>query len=90
MRRAEEGTIDYDLPITSSLPKRDAVLKSKTNKQRLASVLSTSSLGENAVMESRDDGGAFSHDKADITTMSISLRLHMVSDDTNEFVLLVY
>ncbi len=41
-------------------------LKSKNNKWRLASVLGTFSLGENAMMETRDDG-AFGHDEADIT-----------------------
>lgn len=69
MRRAGEATVDYEFSITSSLPKRDAILKSKTNKQRLASVLSTFSLGENVMMETRDDG-AFSHDEADITMVS--------------------
>ena len=97
MRRTGEATIDYDLSITSSLPKRDAILKSKTNKQRLASVLSTFSLGENVKMETRDDG-AFGHDEADITMVSYVIQaakyrkdvIRMVSDDTDVFVLLVY
>ncbi len=33
MRRAGEVIIDYELSITSSLPKRDVILKSK-NKRR--------------------------------------------------------
>lgn len=97
MRRACEATIDYDLSITSSLPKRDAILKSKTNKQKLASVLSTFSLGENVTMETKDDG-AFSHDEADITMVSYVIQaatygkgvVRVVSDDTDVFVLLVY
>jgi len=55
MRHTGEGTIDYELSITSSLLKRDAILKSKTNKQRLSSVLSTFSLKENVTMETRDE-----------------------------------
>ena len=44
MRRGNESIIDYELSITSHLPKRDAILKSKNNKRMLASVLSTFSL----------------------------------------------
>ena len=36
MRRAGEVVIDYELSINSPLPKRDAILKSKNNKWRLA------------------------------------------------------
>ena len=46
LRRAGEVVIDYELSITSPLPKRDAILKSKSNKRRLASVLCTFSLGD--------------------------------------------
>ena len=74
MRRAGEVVIDYDLSITSPLPKRDAILKSKNNKRRLASVLCTFSLGDNAMMETHDDG-AFSHDEADVTMFPMSSRL---------------
>ena len=38
MRRAAEVPIDYELSITSPLPKRDAIMKSKNNKRKLASV----------------------------------------------------
>ena len=41
MQRAGEVIIDYELSITTSLPKRDTILKIKNNKRRLASVLST-------------------------------------------------
>ena len=39
MRRAGEVFSNYDLSISSLLPKRDATLKSKNNKRSLASVL---------------------------------------------------
>ena len=66
------------LCITTSLPKRDAILKiailkSKNNKRRLASVLSTFSKGENVTMETRNDG-VFDHDEADVTTVSYVLK----------------
>ena len=73
MGRTGEATIDYDLSITTSLPKRNVIMKSKTNKQRLASVQSTFSLRENVMMETTDDG-AFGHDEADITIASYVIR----------------
>ena len=95
--RAVEESIDYDLSITCSLPKRDIIMKCNNNKQNLASVLSTFSIGENVVMETKDDG-AFSHDEADITMISYVLQaayagknvIRVLSDDTDVFVLLVY
>ena len=72
-------------------------MKCKNNKQKLASVLSTFIIGENVVMETKDDG-AFSHDEADITMISYVLQaayagknvIRVLSDDTDAFVLLVY
>ena len=60
MRRAAEVPIDYELSITSHLPKRDAIMKSKNNKRKLASELSTFTLGDMTTIESRDDS-AFDH-----------------------------
>ena len=72
-------------------------MKSKNNKRRLASVLSTFSLGEHATMETLDDG-IFAHDEADVTMISYVLQaasqgqnvIRVLSDDTDVFVLLVY
>ena len=97
MRRAGEVVVDYELSITSPLPKRDAILKSKNNKRRLASVLCTFSMDNNVTMETRDDG-AFSHDEADVTMVSYVIQaashgksvIRVLSDDTDVFVLLVY
>lgn len=97
MRRAGEVVIDYELSITSPLPKRDAILKSKNNKRRLASVLCTFNVGENVSMETRDDG-VFGHDEADVTMVSYVLEaancrkgvIRILSDDTDVFILLVY
>ena len=44
--------IDYELSITSPLPKRDAIMKSKNNKRRLASELSTFTVGDMTITES--------------------------------------
>ena len=41
MRKASEVVIDYELSVASHLPKRDAIMKSKSNKRKLASVLGT-------------------------------------------------
>ena len=99
LRRTGEVVIDYELSITSPLPKRDAILKSKSNKRRLASVLCTFSLGDTVTMETQDDG-AFSHDEADVTMISYVLQatnhgksvIRVLGDDTDVdvFVLLVY
>ena len=72
MRRAGEVFSNYDLSISSLLPKRDAILKSKNNKRRLASVLSTFDVEEDVTMDSPDDS-AYGHDEADITMISYVL-----------------
>ncbi len=97
MRQAGEVILKYEFSIASPLAKRDATLKSKNNNWRLASVLSTFSLGENAMMDTRDDG-AFGEQEVDITMISYVLEaaydgkgvIRMLSDDTDMFVLLVY
>ena len=97
MRRAAEVPIYYELSITSPLPKRDAIMKSKNNKRKLASLLSTFTVGDMTTIESRDDS-AFDHDEADITMISYVIEaakcgkdvIRVLSDDTNVFVLLVY
>ena len=83
--------------ISSLLPKRNAILKSKNNKRRLASVLSTFDAEEDATMDSPDDS-AYGHDEADITLISYVLEsanngkgvIRVLSDDTDVIVLLVY
>ncbi len=77
MQRAGEVIIDYELSITTSLPKRDAILKSMNNKRMLASILSTFSVGENVIIDSRDDG-VFNHDEADITMVSYVLKAEVM------------
>ncbi len=72
IRRAAEVPIDYELSITSALPKRDAIMKSKNNNRKLASVLSTFTVGDMTTTESRDDS-AFDHDEADITMISYAI-----------------
>jgi len=97
MRCAGEVVVDYELSITSPLPKRDAILKSKSNKRRLASVLCTFSMGDTVTMKTRDDG-TFSHDEAYVTMVSYVIQaashgrcvICVLSDDTDVFILLVY
>ena len=66
MRRAGEGSTDYNLAANSPLPNRDAILKNKHNKRELSWVLSLFNLGPSVTMDSRYDG-AITHDKADVT-----------------------
>ena len=97
MRRTGDVIIYSDLSITSPLPKRDVILRSKNNKRTLASVLRTSTVGKNWTMDTQDDG-AFGHDEADITMISYVLDaanhgkdvVRVLSDDTDVFILLVY
>ena len=89
--------IDYKLSVASHLPKRDAIMKSKSNKRKLASVLGTFNLGKNTSVETCDDG-LFQHDESDVTRVSFVLQaaksgksvIRVLSDDTDVFVLLVY
>ncbi len=78
MRRAGEGSTDYNLTTSSPLPHRDAVLKNKHNKQELSRVLSTFNLGADVSTETRDYGG-FAHDEADVTMMTYLLQLQNVA-----------
>ena len=55
MWRASEVVINYDLSIEIHLPKRDAIIKSKSTKVKLPSVLGTFNLGENTTEETGDD-----------------------------------
>ena len=72
-------------------------MKSKNNKRKLASVLSTFSVGDMTTTKSRDES-AFDHDVADITMISYVIKaakygkdvIRVLSDDTDVFVLLVY
>ena len=76
------------------MPKREAILKSKRNKKRLAHVLSTFNVGENVTMDSLNNS-VFEHDEADVTMISYVLEaanhvIQVVSDDTDVFILLVH
>ena len=71
IRRASKKVIQYELSISSTLPKRDANMKSKNNKRMLASVLNAFSVGDNVTLETRDDR-AFCHEETN-TTMHYDL-----------------
>lgn len=72
-------------------------LKSKRNKQRLASILHSFELDTNVTMESCENC-SFGHDEADITMISCVLEaanngkgvVHVLSGDSDAFVSLVY
>ena len=97
MRRAGEGSTDYNLTANSPLPNRDAILTNNRNKRELSRVLSLFNLGPNVTMDSRDDG-VFTHDDADVTMIVYMLQaaefgknvIRILSDDTDVFVMLVY
>ena len=89
MKSTRQAATDYDLSITSSLKKKkNRILNSKTNKQRLASVLSTFFPGVNITIETRNDS-AFTPDEADKTMVSCVIQaanngkyvILMVSED---------
>ena len=95
--RAGEGSVNYNITISSKLPCRDAIMKSKANKKALVRVVSTFNLGNNVTMVGRVDS-MYSHDEADITIISYLLKavkngkniVRLISDDTDVFVLLIY
>ncbi|KAK3098071.1 hypothetical protein FSP39_015885 [Pinctada imbricata] len=96
-RRANEVVTNYELSISSKLPKRDAIMKNKINKRQLGSVLCTFDFGDGVTTDSSDDY-VFGHDEADITMVSYVLDaankghkvVRVLSNDTDVFVLLVY
>ena len=71
MRRAGEGSTDYNLIANSPLPNRDAILTNKYNKWELSRVLSLFNLDPNVSTDSRDDG-AFTHDEADFSSIHVT------------------
>ena len=97
IRRAGEGAVNYNITISSKLPCRDAIMKSKANKKVLVRVLSTFNLGNNVTMVGREES-MYSHDEADITIIGYLLEavknrkniVRVISDDTDVFVLLIY
>ena len=97
MRHGGEGSIDFNLTINSPLPKRDAILRNKHNKQELSCVLSTMDMDAEMCIDSRHNGG-FKHDETDVTLIAYLLQaaesgkavIQILSDDTDVFVLLVY
>ena len=64
IRRAGEGSINYNLTINSPLPSRDAIMKSKHNKRQLSNVISSFDFGPKVKLESSSDS-AYSHGEAD-------------------------
>ena len=95
IRRADE--VNYNITISSKLPCRDAIMKSKANKKALVRVLSTFNLGNNVTMVGREES-MYSHDEADITIIRYLLEavrngmniVRVISNDTDVFVLLIY
>ena len=72
MRRAGEGSTDYNLTPNSSLPNRDAILKNNHNKRELSRVLPLFNLGPNVTIDNQDDC-VFAHDEADVTMIAYKL-----------------
>ena len=64
MRRAGVGSTNYNIPINSLLPSRDAILKNKHNKRQLNRVLSTFVMGAAVTIDTQDTG-VFGHEEAD-------------------------
>ena len=97
IRRAGEGAVNYNITISSKLPCRDAIMKSKANKKALVRVLSTFNLGNNVTMVGREES-MYSHVETDITIISYLQEtvkngkniVRVISNDTDVFVLLIY
>ena len=55
----------YNLTITSPLPNREVIMKSKANKRLLSRLLCTCTLAPNILMVGEDEG-LFNHEEADV------------------------
>ena len=88
---------NYNLTLTSPLPNREAIMKSKANKRLLSRLLCTCTLAPNMLMVGEDEG-LFNHEEADVLMVSYMIDavrdgrkvIPILSDDTDVVVILIF
>ena len=87
----------YNLTLTSPLPNREVIMKSKANKILLSCLLCTCTLAPNILMVGADEG-LFNHEEADVLMVSFIIAavrdgkkvIRILSDDTDVFAILIF
>ena len=87
---------EYNLTLTSSLPNRDIIMKSKANKRFISRLLCTCTMDSHTLMVG-EDKGLLNHDEADVLMISYMIEavrkgkrvIRITSDDTDVIILLV-
>ena len=87
----------YNLTLTSPLPNREVIMKSKANKRLLSRLLCTCTLAPNSLMVGEDEG-LFNHEEADVLMVSFMIDavrdgkkvIRILSGDTDVFVILIF
>ena len=87
----------YNLTLTSPLPNREVIMKSKANKRLLSCLLCTCTLAPNILMVGEDEG-LFNHEEEDVLMVSYMIAavrdgrkvIRILSDDTDVFVILIF
>ena len=87
----------YNLTLTSPLPNREVIMKSKANKRLRSRLLCTCTLAPNIVMVGEDEC-LFNHEEADVLMVSLMIDavrygkkvIRILSGDTDVFVILIF
>ena len=82
----------YNLTLTSPLPNREVIMKSKANKRLISRLLCTCTLAPNMLMVGEDEG-LFNHEEADVLMVSFMIdavrdgkkAIRILGDDTDVF-----
>ena len=89
--------VEYNLTLTSPLPNRDVIMKSRANKKLISRLLCTCPMDSHILMVG-DDEGLLNHDEADVLMISYMIEavrkgkrvIRIISDDTDVLILLVF
>ena len=87
----------YNLTLTSPLPNREDIMKSKANKRLLSRLLCTCTLAPNILMVGEDEG-LFNHEEAAVLMVCFMIDairygkkvIRILNDDTDVFVILIF
>ena len=88
---------EYNLTLTSPLPNRDIIMRSKANKRFISRLLCTCTMDSHILMVGEDEG-LLNHDDADVLMISYMIEavrkdkrgIRIISGDTDVLILLVF
>ena len=88
---------EYNLTLTSPIPNRDIIMKSKANKRFISRLLCTCTMDSHILMVG-EEKGLLNHDDADVLMISYMIEavrkdkrvIRIISDETDVLILLVF